>query len=161
MAYDRNASARAKGFRNYYEYRKAQSQAKGFENPYEEQKAQLRQRGFSSPYAYTEYRKEVQRTGYGQVFREQRNPVSDYLIHGRGHTLWDNNVPEPLQNSPSLQKAFSEGFLKPIGIGATGGPLTQYQKEQRAYFLSIIEDFDWDDWQEFVEEEGDSPGGEQ
>ena len=158
MAYDRNAKAREKGFRNYYEERKAQAQAKGFDTPYQEQKSNVQARGFTSPHTYTQYRKAARESGYGPVFETKHNPLSDYLHR---QNIWLDQVPEPLQNSPTLQRAFNEGFLKPIGIGAVGGPLTSFQKRQREYFLSIIEDFDWDEWQDFVDEEGDSPGGEQ
>lgn len=151
MAYDRNASARSKGYRNYYEYRKAQSQAKGFETPYQEQKAGLGQIGFT-PYTYRRYRQELEESG--EVFLPQRNPLADYL---RNTPLWDEQVPPSLQNSPHLQKAFNEGFLKPIGINTPDhrpGGMTDYQREQRAYFLSIIDDWDWDAWRDFVDEEG-------
>lgn len=157
MAYDRNARAREKGFRNYYEERKAQAQRQGFENPYQIQKANVQSKGFSSPHTYTEYRRSARESGYGEVFHTRHNPLSDYL---NSQPIWQNQVPEPLQNSPALQRAFNEGFLKPIGIGAEGGPLTSSQKRQREYFLSIIEDFDWGEWQDFVDEYGDSPGGE-
>jgi hypothetical protein len=144
VAYDRNATARSKGYRNYYEYRKAQSQAKGYRNPYQE--AQV-----------------------NQAIRSLPSPTpTDILIGGRRaeafgdlskNPIWESQVPSEMKSSLRLQRAFKLGFLGPLGskaAGIVGHKMSVLERKERDYFLDAVPDFDWDQWNEYAEEEGNS-----
>lgn len=139
MAYNRNERAREKGFRNYYEYRKSEAQ----------------RRGYSSAREIT--RINAIREELPDELEENYNPFDI-----RSNPIWESQVPEELQNSFRLQRAFQRGFLEPAGIGGIteGHHMSSREKLERQYFLDNVPDFDWDMWREYVEEEGNSPGGE-